>query len=151
MGRCKRTGLRRSAIKAPCVHLGVRSDLDYGYDFPAPSHGPLSRRRAVSQSDVLKGFPEWPTGDFNEEPFHWYYLSRNRRRDGKSQARALSAIGATFLSILRAPRCAAFTQISGSLQARVRREDFDIKNVQRCRASARNSNGAKAPYAKDFR
>lgn len=61
--------------------VGVRSDLDYGYDFPAPSHGPLSRRRTVSQEDVLKGFPEWPTGDFNEEPFHWYYLSRNRRRN----------------------------------------------------------------------
>ena len=23
----------------------------------------------------------WPEGDFNDEPFHWYYLSRNRRHD----------------------------------------------------------------------
>jgi DNA (cytosine-5)-methyltransferase 1 len=35
----------------------------------------------VSQQDVLAGMPEWPTGDFNEEPFHWYYLSRRRRHD----------------------------------------------------------------------
>jgi DNA (cytosine-5)-methyltransferase 1 len=61
--------------------VGVRSDLEFDYAFPAPTHGPSLPHRTVSQRDALRGLPEWPTGDFNEEPFHWYYLSRNRRRD----------------------------------------------------------------------
>jgi len=31
--------------------------------------------------DALQGLPEWPEGEFNTEEFHWYYMSRNRRRD----------------------------------------------------------------------
>jgi len=61
--------------------VGVRSDVEYDYEFPEPTHGPNSRQAFVSQREVLMGFPEWPAGDFNEEPFHWYYLSRNRRRE----------------------------------------------------------------------
>jgi DNA (cytosine-5)-methyltransferase 1 len=61
--------------------VGVRSDLAYDYAFPRPTHGPDSQQAFVSQRDVLEGFPKWPVGDFNEEPFHWYYLSRNRRRE----------------------------------------------------------------------
>jgi DNA (cytosine-5)-methyltransferase 1 len=34
----------------------------------------------ISQRDALKGLPHWPEGEFNDERFHWYYLSRNRRR-----------------------------------------------------------------------
>jgi DNA (cytosine-5)-methyltransferase 1 len=59
--------------------VGVRSDLPFKYEFPAPTHG--AGRGFVSQSEALKGLPEWPAGDFNDEPFHWYYLSRNRRRE----------------------------------------------------------------------
>lgn len=55
--------------------VGVRSDQDFEYEFPE------SRKVVKSQQDVLKGFPEWPKGEFNDEPFHWYYLSRNRRRE----------------------------------------------------------------------
>lgn len=61
--------------------VGIRSDLRFAYAFPEPSHGLNKPSQHVSQRDVLHGLPEWPTGDFNEEPFHWYYLSRNRRRD----------------------------------------------------------------------
>lgn len=61
--------------------VGIRSDLDFVYRFPLPLYGKDSGTRPVSQEDVLRGMPEWPTGDFNEEPFHWYYLSRNRRHD----------------------------------------------------------------------
>jgi DNA (cytosine-5)-methyltransferase 1 len=25
--------------------------------------------------------PEWPEGEFYDEGFHWYYLSRNRRKE----------------------------------------------------------------------
>jgi DNA (cytosine-5)-methyltransferase 1 len=61
--------------------VGIRSDLDFDYEFPAPKFGADTRRKLICQKDVLKGMPEWPVGEFNEEPFHWYYLSRRRRRD----------------------------------------------------------------------
>ena len=61
--------------------VGIRSDLDFEYKFPTPQFGEGTRRRLVCQKDVLAGMPEWPVGEFNEEPFHWYYLSRRRRRD----------------------------------------------------------------------
>ncbi|MHB1865764.1 MAG: DNA cytosine methyltransferase [Acidobacteriaceae bacterium] len=60
--------------------VGVRSDLNYDYSFPSPTHG-VGPTRSVSQQDVLGGFPDWPAGEFNDEPFHWYYMSRNRRRN----------------------------------------------------------------------
>jgi DNA (cytosine-5)-methyltransferase 1 len=28
---------------------------------------------------VIGDMPTWPEGEFNDEPFHWYYLSRRRR------------------------------------------------------------------------
>lgn len=61
--------------------VGIRSDLDFEYAFPAPEFGAETSQKLVCQRDVLKGMPEWPTGEFNVEPFHWYYLSRRRRRD----------------------------------------------------------------------
>jgi DNA (cytosine-5)-methyltransferase 1 len=60
--------------------VGTRSDFRFKYDFPAPQFGPKTGRRRVSQSTALRGMPEWPIGEFNDEPFHWYYFSRNRRR-----------------------------------------------------------------------
>lgn len=61
--------------------VGIRSDEDFTYNFPDPMSGENTRRPGVSQEDVLAGLPEWPTGEFNDEPFHWYYLSRRRRHD----------------------------------------------------------------------
>lgn len=61
--------------------VGIRSDLDFSYKFPDPEYGVETGHKSISQRDVLENMPEWPRGEFNEEPFHWYYLSRNRRRD----------------------------------------------------------------------
>lgn len=61
--------------------VGVRSDLDFIYTFPNPEFGVNTGRRLVTQKEALAGMPEWPLGEFNEEPFHWYYLSRRRRHD----------------------------------------------------------------------
>jgi DNA (cytosine-5)-methyltransferase 1 len=59
--------------------VGVRSDQTFAYDFPEPTHGPGRKHHENTQRDVLGSFPEWPEGEFNTEPFHWYYLSRRRR------------------------------------------------------------------------
>jgi DNA (cytosine-5)-methyltransferase 1 len=59
--------------------VGTRSDLEFEYSFPEPTHGPGRKKAFVTQRDVLHGLPRWPSGEFNQEPFHWYYLSRKRR------------------------------------------------------------------------
>jgi DNA (cytosine-5)-methyltransferase 1 len=61
--------------------VGIRSDIAYRYAFPKPEHAADSDYPPVSQRDALEGMPEWPDGEFNAEPFHWYYLSRNRRHE----------------------------------------------------------------------
>lgn len=66
--------------------VGVRSDLDVEYQFPDPQTGADSGVPLITQRDVLNGLPGWPSGDFNNEPFHWYYLSRNRRHEWDEQS-----------------------------------------------------------------
>lgn len=61
--------------------VGIRSDLDFEYEFPTAVNGPGTNRLPRSQKEALAGFPEWPEGSFNVEPFHWYYLSRRRRHE----------------------------------------------------------------------
>lgn len=61
--------------------VGIRSDKDILYTFPDPTHGNEAAQSRVTIRDALNGLPEWPTGEFNDEEFHWYYMSRNRRRD----------------------------------------------------------------------
>lgn len=63
------------------IIVGVRSNLDMTYQFPTPTHGPEADLPYTTIRQALEGLPEWPDGEFNAEPFHWYYLSRNRRRD----------------------------------------------------------------------
>jgi len=67
--------------RARVLIVGLRSDLGLRYEFPVPSHGPFSALPYKTIREALAGLPEWPEGEFNTEPFHWYYLSRNRRRD----------------------------------------------------------------------
>jgi len=63
--------------------VGVSSDIKATFSFPRPTHG-IEGKPAKSQRSALSGMPAWPLGEFNQEPFHWYYLSRNRRRDWSS-------------------------------------------------------------------
>ncbi|MCH7269556.1 DNA (cytosine-5-)-methyltransferase [Burkholderia gladioli] len=60
--------------------VGIRKDLRVEYTFPTPTHG-VGGKRIVTIGDALKGMPDWPVGEYCDDPFHWYYLSRNRRRD----------------------------------------------------------------------
>jgi DNA (cytosine-5)-methyltransferase 1 len=57
--------------------VGMRADLGMTYRFPEPTHAPEAR---VTIAQALDGMPEWPEGDFYAREFHWYYLSRDRRR-----------------------------------------------------------------------
>lgn len=61
--------------------VGIRSDLEVEYRFPEPTHGPGRTLPYLRQREALNGLPDWPEGEFYNKEFHWYYLSRNRRRD----------------------------------------------------------------------
>lgn len=63
------------------IIVGIRKDLGATYAFPTPTHGPSGKQPFSSIQEALEGLPLWPNGEFCEEEFHWYYLSRNRRRD----------------------------------------------------------------------
>lgn len=62
------------------IIVGIRSDLDVAYVYPDPRHGPDAGLPYVTIREALQGLPAWPEGEFNTEDFHWYYMSRNRRR-----------------------------------------------------------------------
>ncbi|MCB1560237.1 MAG: DNA (cytosine-5-)-methyltransferase [Xanthomonadales bacterium] len=63
------------------IIVGIRSDQGVTYNFPEATHGPEASIPYVTIREAIKGLPAWPEGEFNTEAFHWYYLSRNRRRD----------------------------------------------------------------------
>ena len=71
--------------------VGIRSDIGISYRFPAPTHGP-GLTPPKTQSDVLNtSETSWPIGDFCEQPFHWFYLSRNRYRNWDEPSRTILA------------------------------------------------------------
>jgi DNA (cytosine-5)-methyltransferase 1 len=67
-------------VRLRVIIVGVRDELDVEYTFPEPTHGPDANNAYTSIGQAIAGLPLWPAGEFNAEPFHWYYLSRNRRR-----------------------------------------------------------------------
>ncbi len=76
--------------------VGIRSDIDATYEFPQPTHAYHGQRsngleRCPTIGDAIRDLPRWPKGEFDEQPFHWYYLSRNRYRSWRSQARTIVA------------------------------------------------------------
>jgi DNA (cytosine-5)-methyltransferase 1 len=73
--------------------VGIRSDFGLRPSLPPPTHGVATGRPLLTIKDAISHLPEWPIGDFNAEPFHWYYLSRNRRRDWNEQSKTIVANG----------------------------------------------------------
>lgn len=60
--------------------VGIRSKEGRKFDFPRPTHGPPTAVPYRTQRDVIWKYRSKADGACNNEPFHWYYLSRNRRR-----------------------------------------------------------------------
>lgn len=61
--------------------VGLRNDLGQSYSFPTPTHGEGFESPKVNIREALKHMRHWPEGEYYEREFHWYYLSRDRRRD----------------------------------------------------------------------
>ena len=59
--------------------VGIRSDLGMRFSFPEATHTGEHGAELRTVKDALEDMPEWPTGEFFEDEFHWHYMSRNRR------------------------------------------------------------------------
>lgn len=71
--------------------VGIRNDLGMEYTFPQPTHGDGRELPTTTIRDALDGLPEWPDGEFYARDFHWYYLSRDRRRDWSEVSKTIVA------------------------------------------------------------
>lgn len=60
--------------------VGIRNDIDFKYQFPTATHG-TDEKHFNTIKNALQGFSDWPDGEYFDESFHWYYMSRNRRQN----------------------------------------------------------------------
>ena len=71
--------------------VGIKSDLGVEYKFPTPTHGKDREFKYSTLRDVIGDMEEWPEGEFCNQDFHWYYLSRNRRRAWNEPSKTILA------------------------------------------------------------
>lgn len=71
--------------------VGVRKDLGVEYHFPVPTHGVGRALPYKTIAQAITDLPDWPEGEFYARDFHWYYLSRNRRRDWNEVSKTIVA------------------------------------------------------------
>lgn len=62
--------------------VGTKKELNVDYVFPRATHGnnSIDLKPFTTIKDSIGDMPDWPTGEFYDNEFHWYYLSRNRRQ-----------------------------------------------------------------------
>ena len=75
--------------------VGIRSDLGLRFRFPDATHSIHADESELSVCPIIRdaigGLPDWPVGEFDQQPFHWYYLSRNRYRGWDERSRTIVA------------------------------------------------------------
>jgi DNA (cytosine-5)-methyltransferase 1 len=78
--------------RARLFFVGIKSRFGIRYEFPTPTHvkkmvAETHHQICPSIRDAIGDLPLWPEGEYDTQPFHWYYLSRNRYRgwDGVSK------------------------------------------------------------------
>jgi DNA (cytosine-5)-methyltransferase 1 len=70
--------------------VGIRSAEKKRFEFPSPTHG-IPEMKKVSLKSAIWHLRKAPAGSYNEEAFHWYYMSRNRRRTWSQQSQCVVA------------------------------------------------------------
>lgn len=69
--------------------VGIRCDLKVVYNFPEITHGTPIKEK-VTIREALDGLPLWPESTtYYDNGFHWYYMSRNRRRGWDETSRTM--------------------------------------------------------------
>ncbi|WP_431644035.1 DNA cytosine methyltransferase [Enterobacter hormaechei] len=59
--------------------VGIHERFGTEYTFPQASFGE-GLKPYTTIKDAIGDLPQWPTGEFYDTDFHWYYMSRNRRQ-----------------------------------------------------------------------
>ena len=120
--------------------VGIRSDLGIEYQFPQPTHGAqpveiqenlmngqqmLSLASNASDPQLVPVATQydclwetnhtWPDGEFCDQPFHWYYLSRDRYKSWDKPS----------LTILASPRHMPLHPMSPQL-VKVRKDQWEF-------------------------
>lgn len=69
--------------------VGIRTDLGINFEFPEATHGTEICQK-ITIRDALYGLPDWPCKrEYYDNGFHWYYMSRNRKRNWDETARTI--------------------------------------------------------------
>ncbi|HZQ47472.1 MAG TPA: DNA (cytosine-5-)-methyltransferase [Verrucomicrobiae bacterium] len=71
--------------------VGIRTSERKQFAFPIPTHGPSRENPYLTIKDRIWHLRNPPAGSYNEEQLHWYYLSRNRRREWNQQSTCIVA------------------------------------------------------------
>ena len=126
--------------------VGIRSSEGIGFRFPKPTHG-IESRPYRTLRDVIWKLREAPDNSYDTEPFHWYYLSRNRRRTWGQQATCIVAhwrhvglhpdsppltkVGPDHWKFSRPGKARRFSYLEcASLQGFPKPELFDVRSVR---------------------
>ncbi len=71
--------------------VGISDNIDIEYEFPLPTHGVDGKPTKKTIRESIKHLPKWPTGEYYDLDFHWYYMSRNRRKGWNEQSKTIVA------------------------------------------------------------
>ncbi|PPD45438.1 MAG: DNA (cytosine-5-)-methyltransferase [Methylotenera sp.] len=66
--------------------VGIRNDFGLQYQFPEVTHSPDAY---ITIKEAIGDLPLWPEGEFYDYDFHWYYMSRDRRRDWSQPSKTI--------------------------------------------------------------
>lgn len=70
--------------------VGIKESIGIEYSFPLPTHG-IDAQPIITIKDAIGHLPKWPTGEYYDLNFHWYYMSRNRRQDWDQASKTIVA------------------------------------------------------------
>jgi DNA (cytosine-5)-methyltransferase 1 len=71
--------------RARLFFVGIGSEFGVEYQFPHATHATKITAESGIElcpaiRDAISDLPLWPKDEYDQQPFHWYYLSRNRYR-----------------------------------------------------------------------
>ncbi|HCJ6523673.1 TPA: DNA (cytosine-5-)-methyltransferase [Enterobacter cloacae] len=70
--------------------VGIHEKFGLDYTFPPATHG-VDLKPFETIRNAIGHLPEWPTGEFYDADFHWYYMSRNRRQSWEQTSKTIVA------------------------------------------------------------
>lgn len=62
------------------IIVGIQSKSKKRFEFPDPTHGAGCKNPHLTQKNAIWSLRKKADGNYCDQPFHWYYLSRDRRK-----------------------------------------------------------------------